>query len=137
VSNPPTLLCTCHTFSCSISTNRNRHPCCVINYRIANLRAIQSQVSAHLLEKLQLTQDDTVWDECPELLVWLLHIGGTFTRTEAVRSGYIDLIRLNANSRFRGLYQSWSDVREILSKFIWSEKAFMPYVKEFWEITVV
>ncbi|PQE26603.1 N-ethylmaleimide reductase protein [Rutstroemia sp. NJR-2017a BBW] len=94
---------------------------------------IPTHISLRLLRELQKANDDPVWEDHPELLLWLLYIGGAFTTTETVRSDYVILLRLNTSSRLRGLYKSWQELHEILKRFIWSDAAFTPHVKALWE----
>ncbi|KAM3088349.1 hypothetical protein ACMFMG_002402 [Clarireedia jacksonii] len=93
----------------------------------------QNHVSLRLLRELQQVNDDPIWDDHSELLLWLLYIGGAFTTTETVRSDYIILLRLNNSSILRGLYKSWQELYEILKRFIWSDSAFTSDVKALWE----
>ncbi|KAK2750854.1 hypothetical protein FQN55_001425 [Onygenales sp. PD_40] len=92
-----------------------------------------SQVSLQLLRKLQQADDDPIWDDHADLLLWLLYIGGAFALTGAVRSNYISLLHWNYASRFQGLYNSWPELLGILRQFIWSDDAFMSPVKALWE----
>lgn len=46
---------------------------------------------------------------------------------------YIELLHLNISTRLRGLYTTWAELRIILQRFIWSEKAFMSQIQAFWE----
>ncbi|KAM3066693.1 hypothetical protein ACMFMF_010198 [Clarireedia jacksonii] len=94
---------------------------------------IPNHVSLRLLRELQQVNDDPIWDDHSELLLWLLYIGGAFTTTETVRSDYIILLRLNNSSILRGLYKSWQELYEILKRFIWSDSAFTSDVKALWE----
>ncbi len=93
----------------------------------------QSHLSLQLLCRLQKAINDLVWDDWPDLLIWLLYIGGAFSPTGTIRSDYVVLLQLNRSTRFRGLYTTWPELLEILKRFIWSEKAFMSQVKAFWE----
>lgn len=74
-----------------------------------------------------------VWDSHPDVLAWLLNIGGAFAPNGIIRSDYVALLRLNYSSRFNGLYGSWLELLEVLEQFIWSEEAFLSQVKGFWE----
>ncbi|KAL4786414.1 hypothetical protein BJX76DRAFT_321277 [Aspergillus varians] len=94
---------------------------------------VPSHISSQLLAKLQRTNDDPIWNEHPEILLWLLYIGGAFAPTGIVRSEYVDQIRWTTATRFRDLYRSWPELLEILKQFIWSEKAFLSPVKVLWE----
>ncbi|KAI1164823.1 hypothetical protein F5B18DRAFT_660802 [Nemania serpens] len=92
---------------------------------------IPPHVSSQLLCKLQYANIDPVWDDHPDLLMWLLYVGGAFASVGAVRAEYAMLLRLNNNTRFGGLYNSWPEVLKIMRRFVWSEKAFMSLFREF------
>jgi hypothetical protein len=74
-----------------------------------------------------------VWDDHPDVLVWLLHIGGAFAPTGIIRSDYVVLLRLNHNTRFEALYRSWPELLKILKQFIWSDRTYLSQVKAFWK----
>ncbi|KAB5576242.1 hypothetical protein GE09DRAFT_619527 [Coniochaeta sp. 2T2.1] len=93
---------------------------------------IPAHVSSQLLRMLQQCQDDFLWDDHPELLLWLLYIGGAFTEKPNERSGYIALLRSNNRTRFGDLNSSWSRLLEILKQFIWSKRAFARPVELLW-----
>lgn len=98
---------------------------------------MQSHLSLQLLYQLQKAIDDPVWDDLPDLLAWLLYIGGAFAPTGTIRSDYLVLLNDNRNTRLKGLHTSWSELLDTLKQFIWSEKAFAAQVKAFWEETSV
>ncbi|KAJ5975998.1 N-ethylmaleimide reductase, partial [Penicillium waksmanii] len=81
---------------------------------------------------IQSTNNHPLWDTSPDLLAWLLHIGGAFAPVGSIRAGYMALVHSNHN-KLRKLYTSWSELLEILKRFIWSEKAFAAQVESFWE----
>jgi hypothetical protein len=93
----------------------------------------QSHIASQLLHKLQHANDDSIWDDHPKLLIWLLYIGGAFAPTGKVRSSYVVLLHSNNGPRFGDINKSWPEVLGILKQFIWSEKAFMSQVRAFWE----
>ncbi|TVY24400.1 hypothetical protein LHYA1_G006765 [Lachnellula hyalina] len=97
---------------------------------------IPSHISSQLLHELQQANNDPLWDDNPNLLLWLLYIGGAFAPTGAVRSAYVVLLRANNTARFKDLYRSWPELLAILEGYIWSEKAFMAQVKALWEETI-
>ena len=74
-----------------------------------------------------------MWDENPELLIWLLYIGGAFSPPGIIRAGYVALLRLYNQTRLQGLYSTWPELLEILKQFTWSDKAFMAQAKAFWQ----
>ena len=77
-----------------------------------------------------------MWNEHPDLLLWLLYIGGAFATVGTVRSDYVALIQSNNAVRFKHLYRSWPELLAILEQFIWSEKAFMADFKGLWKETL-
>ncbi|KAJ5136442.1 N-ethylmaleimide reductase [Penicillium atrosanguineum] len=109
----------------------------MLRCKIWRTSTIPSHLSLQLLCKVQQTSDDLVWNDWPDLLAWLLHIGGAFAPEGAIRSGYVELLQSNHRSRLQDLYTSWSELLEILKQFIWSEKAFMSQVKAFWDESLV
>ncbi|KAK7911034.1 hypothetical protein PG985_013515 [Apiospora marii] len=86
-----------------------------------------------LLRVLQQTSHDRLWDEDPDLLLWILTIGGTFAPRGKVRSSYLALLRSNRETRFKGLYESLPGALEVLKQFIWSDGAFLTHVEAFWD----
>ncbi|PCH00714.1 Hypothetical protein PENO1_046560 [Penicillium occitanis (nom. inval.)] len=103
----------------------------------ANIQSRLSHLSLQLLSKLQQVNDDSIWDEHPGLLAWMLYIGGAFAPDGTIRSDYVALLHKNRKTRLRDLYTSWPELLEILKQFIWSEKAFASQVEAFWkEISV-
>ncbi|KAK8137616.1 hypothetical protein PG984_003109 [Apiospora sp. TS-2023a] len=98
----------------------------------ADPRNQQSEVSSQLLRVLQQTNHDHLWDQDPDLLLWLLYIGGTFAPRGSVRSSYLALLRSNHATRFKGLYGSLPESLEVLKQFIWSDMAFLSHVRAFW-----
>ncbi|RDW64358.1 uncharacterized protein DSM5745_09769 [Aspergillus mulundensis] len=86
---------------------------------------IPSHISSELLLNLQQTCDSLVWNEHPDLLLWLLYVGGAFAPVGPVRSGYLDLLRLKSDDD----YSSWPKVHECMRRFIWSDNAFLVPVR--------
>ncbi|TVY42469.1 hypothetical protein LOCC1_G005159 [Lachnellula occidentalis] len=98
---------------------------------------IPSHISSQLLCELQQANNEPLWDDHSDLLLWLLYIGGAFAPTGIVRSGYVVLLHANYGTRFEDLYRSWPELLETLEQFIWSEKAFMSQVKALWVETMI
>ncbi|KAB5540218.1 hypothetical protein GE09DRAFT_252324 [Coniochaeta sp. 2T2.1] len=94
---------------------------------------IPAHVSSQLLRMLQQCQDDFLWDDHPELLLWLLYIGGAFTEKPDERAGYIALLRSNDNARLSDTNSSWPRLLETMKQFIWSRRAFERPVELLWE----
>ncbi|KAI0405487.1 hypothetical protein F4802DRAFT_606757 [Xylaria palmicola] len=113
--SPVMLCCRIAAYLCSVTL------CCKIWCALV----IPPHVSSQLLDELQKAKDDTAWDEHPDLLLWILYIGGAFAPEGALRSEYISLLRSNSTSRFRNLYKSWPELIAVFEQFIWSEKAFL------------
>jgi hypothetical protein len=93
----------------------------------------QGRVSQQLLSKLQESVGNPLWDGHSNLLIWMLHVGGSFAPVGDLRSQYILLVRENYDARFRDLYNSWPELLAILKRFIWSDKAYMSKVETFWQ----
>ncbi|TPX16075.1 uncharacterized protein E0L32_004070 [Thyridium curvatum] len=94
---------------------------------------IPSHISSKLLFTLELAEKDPVWDKHPELLLWLLYIGGAFASDAVTRSGYVRALRERHSSRYTSRSTSWQKVLQIMKQFIWSDDAFIPHVKTFWK----
>ncbi|KAJ5909808.1 N-ethylmaleimide reductase [Penicillium tannophilum] len=109
----------------------------MLRCKIWRASTIPSHLSLQLLCKLQQANDDSIWDGRPDLLAWLLHIGGAFAPVGTIRSEYAALLQINRRTRLRGLYTSWPELLEILKQFIWSDKAFRSQVKAFWEENLI
>ncbi|KAJ5662159.1 uncharacterized protein N7477_009775 [Penicillium maclennaniae] len=90
-----------------------------------------------LLHKLQQAIDDLVWNDRPDLLAWLLHIGGALAPSGAIRSVYVEILQSEHGSRLQDLYKSWPELLELLRQFIWSDKASKSQVKAFWNESLV
>ncbi|KAI5461940.1 hypothetical protein BGZ63DRAFT_413433 [Mariannaea sp. PMI_226] len=86
---------------------------------------IPSHVSSQLLRKLQQASDDPIWDDNPDLLLWLLYIGGSFAPEGIVLSDYVTLLQLRQDL-LGDLHRSWPELLSTLKQFIWSDDAFMP-----------
>ena len=86
----------------------------------------------HLLKKLQESKDDLLWNDHPDLLIWIMHMGGSFSPKGTVRSEYKAMLQDNYASRFGERYDSLAELIQILDQFIWSEKAYHAQVEEFW-----
>ncbi|MCJ1291618.1 hypothetical protein MMC34_003163 [Xylographa carneopallida] len=97
------------------------------------LAGVESHISSRLLWELQHANENPIWDDHPELLLWLLYIGGAFAPIGTVRSDYLALLRSNNAARFRDLCRSWPELLGILKQFTWSDKAFTSQAKAFWE----
>ncbi|EHK18274.1 uncharacterized protein TRIVIDRAFT_47366, partial [Trichoderma virens Gv29-8] len=94
---------------------------------------IPSHLSSQLLDQLQKTEKDAIWDENSDLLLWLLYIGGTFASSGFVRSRYIDLLRTNITTRFSMIDSSCLRTLDVIRKFIWSDNAFFSEASRLWE----
>ncbi|KAI1296118.1 hypothetical protein F5Y03DRAFT_370899 [Xylaria venustula] len=97
---------------------------------------IPYRISSQLLNELQRTNEDPIWESHPELLLWLLYIGGAYAPKGTVRREYVALLRSNNASRFKELYKSWPELLDIMRQFVWSDKAFTSPAKAVWEEVV-
>lgn len=95
----------------------------------------QSHLSLQLLRQLKQAGNNPAWDQSPQLLTWLLHIGGAFAPAGDVRREYLALVRESLHIGHDGPYSSWTELVHVLQQFIWSESAFSLQVEEFWRET--
>lgn len=90
-------------------------------------------MSKHLLHSLQQSDEDLFWNNDPDLLIWMLHLGGSFSPKGTIRSAYKGLLQRNYESRrFKQNYDSSADLITVMRQFIWSEKAYRSQFEEFW-----
>jgi len=85
-----------------------------------------------LLTELQQARKNPVWDDHPDLLVWLVLIGGAFAPTKQIKQGYVAILALDHDSKYKSLYATWQLTKDVLEDFIWSPNAFEEPVKRFW-----
>ncbi|EHK50808.1 hypothetical protein TRIATDRAFT_288672 [Trichoderma atroviride IMI 206040] len=95
--------------------------------------SIPSYLSSQLLDELQRAEQDAIWNENPDMLLWLQYIGGTFASPGPIRSMYIELLRRNLATRFSIGCDARSKILEIMRNFIWSDLAFISEASMFWE----
>ncbi|KAF2093593.1 FMN-linked oxidoreductase [Rhizodiscina lignyota] len=105
---------------------------CMLCCKVWRHSVMPSHVSVHLLHKLQESNNSLFWNDHPDLLIWMLHLGGSFSSKGEIRSQYKALIQINKASRFRNTYRSLEELIRILNQFIWSEKAYRAQVEVFW-----
>jgi hypothetical protein len=85
-----------------------------------------------LLEKLQQADASGVWDDDPDLLLWLIYTGGAYLSAGPLRSAYIALTNQKFSYGYRSPYSSLSTVLQIFKMFVWSEEACSAAVQRFW-----
>ncbi|KAK2029181.1 hypothetical protein LX32DRAFT_617604 [Colletotrichum zoysiae] len=106
---------------------------CMLCCKVWRHSVIPSYVSKHLLHSLQQSDEDFFWSNDPDLLVWMLYLGGSFSPKGMIRSAYKQLLRRNYESRrFEPSYDSSTDVIEVMRQFFWSEKSYRSQFEEFW-----
>ncbi|KAI4596318.1 hypothetical protein KJ359_005447 [Pestalotiopsis sp. 9143b] len=107
---------------------------CMLCSKVWRHSAIPSYVSKHLLHSLQQSDEDLFWDHDPDLLTWMLHLGGSFSPKGTIRSGYKQLLQKNCKSqRFKRNFSSLTELIEVMRQFIWSEKAYRSQFEQFWK----
>lgn len=95
--------------------------------------SMKSYLSSQLLDLLQRTEQNIIWDENPDMLLWVQYIGGTFASPGPIRSRYIELLQTNISTRSSMVCNSRSRILEIMRKFVWSDLAFKSEASTFWE----
>lgn len=86
----------------------------------------------HLLKILQASNEDPLWNDHIDLLIWILHIGGSFSPKGTTRLEYKAILQTYRVSRFSGKYSSLEELIQILDQFVWSGKTYRAQVEEFW-----
>ncbi|KAL4947341.1 hypothetical protein BDW69DRAFT_178593 [Aspergillus filifer] len=98
---------------------------------------VPAHISSQLLKELRalLIQGDRTlcwtenFDSDPDLITWLLYIGGAFAPLGTVRSGYLDSLQMHCSIAD---YCSWSELYKVMKQFIWADDAFLRPVQAFW-----
>ncbi|KAK5229747.1 hypothetical protein LTR72_001279 [Exophiala xenobiotica] len=106
---------------------------CMLCSKVWRHSVMPSHVSHHLLHKLQESNDDLFWDDHPDLLMWILYTGGSFSPKGPTRSGFKALLQINHTLRFKAKSISLPELLEVLRQFVWSERMYRAQVEEFWE----
>lgn len=94
--------------------------------------AIPSHCSVRLLNSLQ-NKDKTRWTGYEELHLWVVFIGGSFTSSDVARNQYAKMLAALCPKYLDEDSRSWTALRIILKRFIWSERTIMPACYVFWE----
>lgn len=85
-----------------------------------------------LLDKLKQADINGVWEDDPDIFLWLLYTGGAYLSAGPTRSAYISHINQKFSYQFRSAYGSLSTVLHLCKAFVWSEVAFMAEIQRFW-----
>ncbi|PVI03248.1 putative N-ethylmaleimide reductase [Periconia macrospinosa] len=80
-------------------------------------------VSRLLLHNLLALADDPIWSRHPDLLLWLLTLGASFSSEGNIRSEYVSLLHAQSAKGWDRAYSFWPQVQQVLKQFIWSDKA--------------
>lgn len=109
--------------------------CCYALFtEVWNSHTILNQLSTQLRGLLCQTYMQSCWNDCVDLLLWVLFIGGSFAEPAPLRSGYVQMLNESGFFVQRGVAcDAWEEVEEILRMFIWSDKVFRRRCKSFWE----
>jgi hypothetical protein len=92
----------------------------------------QAHVSAELIQTIHSAANNDAWDQYPDLLTWMLCLGGTFANTESLRAEYGTMLRQSSQV----MHGSWQELVGVLQKFIWAETAYEQDVETFYETYV-
>lgn len=104
---------------------------CQLCRKVWRASAMPQYMSIKLLHKIQQVDKSGGWDDHPDLLLWLVYMGGAFLPNGSTRTTFV--ILLKQKDLFGDFYNSWEEVRQILKQFVWSESAYAPKLKAFWE----
>jgi len=87
----------------------------------------------HIIQCVKQATRDAHWIDAPELLFWLLFVGGGLTHKEHTRLQIITLMQNLLNEYFEGLIPDWETWKIMLQRYVWSERAMERAVFSFWE----
>jgi hypothetical protein len=90
-------------------------------------------VSLRLIDKLQQADHGGLWDNHPDLLLWLIYMGGAFLPIGSTRTIYLAILNQKYAGSSVSLPRSWPQVLETLKTFVWPERVFTSQIKAFWE----
>ncbi|KAH7303282.1 hypothetical protein B0I35DRAFT_446895 [Stachybotrys elegans] len=105
--------------------------CAVLCCKVWRKSPIPARISAELVQAIQSAADGDAWGQCPDLLTWMLCLGGAFASTESLRAEYVTLLRRSS----QGMH-GWQELVRVLQRFIWAESAYEQDVKSFYETYV-
>lgn len=85
------------------------------------------------MNKIKQDNGRALWDAHPNILIWVLCMGGSFAPTKSIRTYYVELLHSDEYAHYNRPIMSWPGLLAVLKQFIWSDIAFMKPVKAFWE----
>lgn len=91
-------------------------------------------LSQRLSQSLSRSDLDTCWNQHIDLLLWVVFIGASRTKSQADLPVYTKALRL-VLSQFGSLCETWEQTVLILETFIWSEKVFGDSCRVLWNQT--
>ncbi|KAF1994212.1 hypothetical protein P154DRAFT_527224 [Amniculicola lignicola CBS 123094] len=89
--------------------------------------------AAQLLRILQRPRDFSRWEDHPELLLWLLYVGGAFADNWRTQLKFSTLALNLYRDVVEDLHRDWHLTRETMMTFVWSQHAMERKVREFWD----
>jgi hypothetical protein len=89
--------------------------------------------AAEILSILSRTVHDPRWELWPEMLVWLLCVGGALADRSATRQ-YARILILDVyRDQIEGFHRDWDVIKNVLKMFVWNEQVLEPKLLLFWE----
>jgi hypothetical protein len=91
--------------------------------------AIHTALTSRLRTTLMQTDFMSCWGNLSEMLLWVLFMGGAVALQGRIRSWFVSVLTI-ACSHLK--IQSWYDVKEILLKYLWSDRIWEERCKYLW-----
>jgi hypothetical protein len=91
--------------------------------------AIYTTLTSRLRTTLMQTDLMSCWGNLGETLLWVLFMGGAVALRGRIRSWFVSVLTIVC-SKLR--IQSWHDVKEILVKYLWSDRIWEEHCKNLW-----
>jgi hypothetical protein len=89
--------------------------------------------TARLLGIMQKAEAEDAWAFHPELLLWLLFVGGSFANKRIVRLQFVALILGSYRHYIAHLHATWEGAERTFKDFLWCNQIVNPAFRKFWE----
>jgi len=91
--------------------------------------AIYTTLTSRLRTTLMQTDLMSCWGNLGETLLWVLFMGGAVALRGRIRAWFVSVLTIVC-SKLR--IQSWHDIKEILVKYLWSDRIWEEHCKNLW-----
>jgi hypothetical protein len=91
--------------------------------------AIHTTLTSRLRTSLMQTNLMSSWGNLSEALLWVLFIGGAVSLREPIRSWFVSVLTMVCTQL---KIRSWHDIKQILVKYLWSDRIWEERCKNLW-----